>query len=315
MKKYNINFPEDIFMKNARKTVQFKQIDNSLRSAVSDIDVMFCGIVRNSAKNIERNIQRIKHSMSFFNNTVAFIYENNSTDGTKKIIKEYETDNFRILSEDIDDSNYTMEEEPDEVYRRCCKIASARNKYMEFVEENHKNFPVTVILDLDLIGGWSYEGLYTNVFHLLNNKLYHNIGGVTSYGVISSATIDWEKLRLEDANPSDYKMYDSFAFREYDWYKREVEEEKEFGLTRDRQVLYNDISRPEGNTKVLSNFGGLGIYKSDVIKDLRYKSQKYEDANSDSEHVPFHRSMYKEKGKALSINNRNIVSYSPHRYI
>ena len=101
MKKYNINFPEDIFMKNARKTVQFKQIDNSLRSAVSDIDVMFCGIVRNSAKNIERNIQRIKHSMSFFNNTVAFIYENNSTDGTKKIIKEYETDNFRILSEGI----------------------------------------------------------------------------------------------------------------------------------------------------------------------------------------------------------------------
>tara|TARA_B100000902_G_C27321949_1_gene925316 strand:- start:4340 stop:5287 length:948 start_codon:yes stop_codon:yes gene_type:complete len=315
MKKYNINFPEDIFTQNARKTVQFKQLDNGLRSAVANIDVMFCGIVRNSSQNLERNIQRIKNSMSFFNNTVAFIYENNSTDGTKEILKEYEGNDLRVLSEDIDDANYTMQEEPDEVYRRCSKIAAARNKYMEFVEDNHKNFPVTVILDLDLIGGWSYEGLYTNVFNLLNNKLYDNIGAVTSYGVISSAMQNWEKLRLEDSDPHDYKMYDSFAFREFDWYKREVQEEKEFGLTRERQALYNDISRPSGNTKVLSNFGGLGIYKSDVIKDLRYRSQKYEDANADSEHVPFHRSMYNKKGKAVSINNRNIVSYSPHRYV
>ena len=110
-------------------------------------------------------------------------------------------------------------------------------------------------------------------------------------------------------------MYDSFAFRPLEWFREEKESNKEKGLDKQTQSSYNSIKRPSGNAVVGSNFGGLGIYKSEKIRDLRYRSQQYDDdsVQSDSEHVPFHRDIF-NNGHKVSINNRLLVSYSPHRY-
>ena len=316
MKKYNISFPEEIFTANARKTHQWEALEaNLLRIAKEETDVLFCGIVRNGGKYLERNLQRLKHSASFFRESKMFIYENNSTDNTKDILKEYEQNNeynLEVLSEDIDDADYEMQ---DDAFNRCTKIANARNKYMDVVREDASKFPATVMVDLDLIGGWSYEGLYANVVHLLNNPLFGNITGVTSYGVITTVSNHWSKLDLESVSPQEYAMYDSFTFRSLDWFREEKEANKEKGLDKRTQATYNNIKRPLGNAIVGSNFGGLGIYKSTEIRDLRYRSQQYDDdsVQADVEHVPFHRDIF-NNGKKLSINNRLLVSYSPHRY-
>ena len=316
MKKYNVNFPEKIFTANARKTHQWDTLDANLRRiAKEETDVLFCGIVRNGGKYLERNLQRLKHSASFFRESKMFIYENNSTDNTKDILKEYEQINeynLEVLSEDIEGADYKTQ---DDTFNRCTKIANARNKYMDVVREDASKFSATVMVDLDLIGGWSYEGLYANVVHLLNNGVYSNITGVTSYGVITTGDHNWSKIDLESVSPKEYSMYDSFAFRPLEWFREEREANKEKGLDKRTQVSYNSISRPLGNAIVGSNFGGLGIYKSKNIRDLRYRSQQYDDDNvqSDSEHVPFHRDIF-NNGHKLSINNRLLVSYSPHRY-
>ena len=316
MKKYNVNFPEEIFTSNARKMHQWEHLDQNLRRiSKEETDVLFCGIVRNGDRYLERNLQRLKHSASFFREYKMFIYENNSTDNTKDILKEYEQINeynLEVLSEDIEDADYKIH---DDTFNRCTKIANARNKYMDVVKEDASKFPATVIVDLDLIGGWSYEGLYTNVVHLLNNALLNNFAGITAYGAITSNTPNWTKIDLESVPPKEYCMYDSFAFRPLEWFQNEKDSGEIKGLDKETQASYNNIKRPDGNSVVGSNFGGLGIYKSKYIRDLRYTSQQYDDdgEQSDSEHVPFHREIY-NNGKKLSINNRLLVSYSPHRY-
>ena len=317
MKKYNINFPEEIFTGNARKIHQWKHLEENIkRIAKEETDVLFCGIVRNGGKYLERNLQRLKHSASFFRDYKMFIYENNSTDNTKDILKEYEAIdeyNLEVLSEDIKDADYKTQ---DDTFNRCTKIANARNKYMDVVKEDASRFPATVIVDLDLIGGWSYEGMYANVVHLLNNGLFDTITGVTAYGMITSNTPNWMKRDLESVPQTEYYMYDSFAFRPLEWFQDEKESGEIKGLDKATQASYNSIKRPNGNAVIGSNFGGMGIYKSTKIRDLRYRSQQYEDPNmqSDSEHVPFHRDIF-NNGQKVTINNRLLVSYSPHRYV
>lgn len=312
MIEYNINFPEEIFTGNIRKDERFHLIQQHVMDACKKDKILFCGIARNAGDNIERNIQRIHKTGAYFNEYKVFIYENNSIDNTKEILKEYESDNFIVYSEDIEDANYSM---TDNQYNRCMRIADARNKYMDFVQANAEEYPIVAILDLDLIGGWSYEGFIESFSQLVNNNAYSKVAGMTSYGVIST-TGAWENIRLEEVSQRDYKMYDSFAFRPYGW----AMEEKDNGikdLNKIDQASFNDIERPVANDKVFSNFGGIALYQTKLIKDVRYSSRQPQESNNylvaDSEHVCFHREIF-NKGFNIRMCNRMLVSYSPHRY-
>lgn len=302
----NINFPEEIFTANARNQPLWEAACNFNLAKCGMMNIMFCGIARNCGDKLERNILRIHKTGSAFKDYKIFIYENNSTDNTKDILKQYQDNKLDYISEDINDADFENNSMCDH-YDRCLKMSKARNKYMElFVEPNYNEFPITCIIDLDLIGGWSYEGFYDATTFLFSSSKANNIAGLTAYGVITGI-YDWEEIKLEDVKQSDYKMYDSFAFRTLDW--------GDNPLTTPQQMQLNYVTRPSGVLKVLSNFGGLGIYKSKYIHNIRYSSKKYDHGIADCDQVCFHKDILAQTSKYIAMYNRLIVSYSPHRYV
>ena len=64
--------------------------------------VIFCGVVKNADANLKKNINLCINNGKNFEDYRVVIYENNSTDNTKHILKEYENDKIIIKCEDLD---------------------------------------------------------------------------------------------------------------------------------------------------------------------------------------------------------------------
>ena len=300
MKQYNTDFPDDIFNINQATEEDLERCKNT--------NIMFCGIAKDCGEHLERNIQRIQRTAKYFKDYKVFIYENNSTDETKDILREYESENFKIMLDDIEDPN-RQDMVCGNHYERCKRIAEARNKYMNFVSRNYENYEITAIIDLDIIGGWSYNGLLRSLSDLNDTQVC-----VSSYGAISviKSPLCFKK-KFESANDLKY-MYDSFAFRNYQHYMLEQKLGTPISIIKNIQATHNLIDRPKQNTVIMSNFNGLALYNSKSIKDLRYKT-RFNEELADSEHVCFHRDLLNTNDEYRIIMSSNmVVSYSPHRY-
>ena len=66
------------------------------------VKVIICGIVQNVEKKIIYNLENVKKLGKFFTDYRVVIYENNSTDNTKKILSNYLDDKINIIMENID---------------------------------------------------------------------------------------------------------------------------------------------------------------------------------------------------------------------
>ena len=73
----------------------------------SNLSIIICGIVRNAEKGLKNNIPIIKKVCSQFKDYRVVIYENDSIDKTKKILKDWKKDNperIHVLLNDTDKS-------------------------------------------------------------------------------------------------------------------------------------------------------------------------------------------------------------------
>ena len=293
-------FPDDLFdikdLELYQKTVSAGYI------VAKEKRILFCGICRNVGDHLERNILRIKFSASFFKDYHIFIYENDSNDNTKDILEKYNDEKLDFVSESRNDKNYQMlidgGHDPCH-YNRCKVLASCRNKYMDYIDK-HEDYDIVCVLDLDLWGGWSYNGLLHSVAVLYNRE---ENGAVTAYGVLSDP---YNRTDLEENDPRRYIMYDCFAFRPNGEYK---------AVKKVSTGRFNFINqRPGSNAAfVNSNFNGLALYKREAISGLKYHAKKWDEESVDCEHISLHHNI-KQKGWDIIFNPSLLVSYAHHKY-
>ena len=181
---------------------------------------------------------------------------------------------------------------------RCNILAKCRNQYINYL--NKLDYDITCIVDLDLKGGWSYDGFYESI-KLLNNSI--DIACVSSYGILS----EYNNIKtLEEQNQSQYLMYDSLAFRPFNFSRH---------LTYDIQAQFNFFKTYRGDEPMLvfSNFNGLALYKTKYLQNKQYNIRVYPNNPVDCDHVIMHEQIRELGGKIL-LNPNLIVSYSHHRY-
>jgi hypothetical protein len=79
--------------------------------------------------------------------------------------------------------------------------------------------------------------------------------------------------------------------------------------------MFNNItlSRGDDPIEVVSNFGGLAIYKTKAIKNKKYDAKIWEEASVDPDHVELHRQMSSDGWKII-LDPSMIVSYSHHKH-
>ena len=263
--------------------------------------IKFVGIARDAAPYIDRNIEICKYIGERFNGYDIYVYENDSIDNTVDILNKHNIVKFD--SEKRPDLGYIRDDSPDidpVHYKRCVKLAEARNKYMSL---DYSDYDYVCVIDWDIKGGWWIEGF----FHAMTALNYlPEAGAVGAYGILGEGT---GQTLLDQCQPSQRLMYDSFAYRA----KNAPEQ---FHIS---QVgSYNMIQTAIGQDpiEVHSNFGGITLYKREAFSGRTYLAKHWEPQNGDvdCDHVCLHRDM-RQDGYKIYMDPTFISSHSPHRYI
>ena len=297
----NTDFPETIIPFGGNMS-EYQYTIEQAKDIAQSKSIFFCGIVRNVAKNLERNILRFQRTTKIFNKSQLFLYENDSSDNTVDILKKYESDTISFISESRKDEDYILKvgtkEDPHHYYR-CQVLSECRNKYMDYIEENkiREKFDYICVVDFDIRGGWSYNGFLNSLYYL---DFLDDAACMSSYGIIADAQ---QKFKLEEVHHSNYLFYDTFAFRPID---------KDPKIHKLFTSFFNFISFKVGDPlqEVISNFNGLSIYKSKYFNH-RYQTNQWEEGFVDSEHIHFHQEIRKNGGK-IYLNPSMLVSYVDH---
>lgn len=298
----NTDFPENIFQIPSHKEALYKYKLNAGKDICNNKSIFFCGIVRDVDNTLESNILRLHRTGKLFKDYHIFIYENDSIDNTQQILIDYRSDNLTFLSENRQDKDYKINiSNGSDVWhnQRCKVLAQCRNKYLEYFRSLKKHFDYICVVDLDVFGGWSYDGILHGTYILEDNPLN---ACVSSYGVLSH----YHNYRnLEDYPVHDYIMYDSLAFRPLNLK----------GMVHMLRVpMFNRITFTRGDDpiNVTSNFGGMAIYKSEMLQNKSYDSV-HVNGSTDPDHVYINKQIVKD-GFNIVLDPSMIVSYSHHKY-
>lgn len=284
-------FPEAFYPCHPDLVRHYNYITVLGRQKASEQSIIICGICRDVINNLKFNIARIEKIGELFREYKVILYENDSKDGTKKLLKDWgeANKNVFIISEDLGTQKFTSVAS----FERASLLAECRNKYLNFMNERFDSDYV-MMLDVDISGGWSYEGICNTVGHIdwdvvgSNGLLY---GLVDEHGNI-----------VHSGDRAGRVFYDTYAFRRVSHPEPHSSEEI-------NQLVY---SRGEPFVKVSSCFGGMAIYKRDAVRDVVYRSEPPNKAAC--EHAYFHFDMAKLGFDKIYINPSQITLYSPVSY-
>jgi hypothetical protein len=250
---------------------------------MSQYSVVIAGCCRNVEKYIVKNLEIIDAIGTQFKNYQVIIYENDSIDKTRQLLVQNKKDNCDYIFEDNVD-----------IKSRTERIAHCRNKILEHINNNYGSLDYFLLLDLDDV--------------LASGKLVDTIKYCFLY-----KPEQWDAMF---ANCSD-KYYDIYALRMNGYLTtccwNDFNKLRILGVN--HTTAYNEcvnkyiINYPENKKlmKVISAFGGAGLYKLKSISDAKYNG--YEPSHLDNmicEHVPFNKELY-DKGCKLYINPKMLI--------
>ena len=221
------------------------------------VNVLFLGVVKNVEQTqIKNNITNIFYLCNKFNKSKLIIYENNSTDNTKNILKNISDDRFVFLSEDITYEDikkqskawaYTKITGSDHPCR-IEQISNARNKVInEINKKEYDDYDVVIWIDMDL-QNLNLGNLPQYVEEVKNNEKIVLTGNSEPY-------YDYYALRINQEIQNGYinRLLGPEIIGEPFWYY----------LSRNNIVFKERIN-------VLSAFNGVGIYNKKVFKKYNY---------------------------------------------
>jgi hypothetical protein len=273
-------FPEDAFPPAPELAAAYHQSCRRGYAAMGGMRVAITGLARNIGDVLPLTIARIERLASRFANYRVILYENDSTDATKPLLRRWASSNPRVM--------VTMEDchDPANPTTRCLaraeRMARYRERCQELVLEHCKDFDATIVLDLDVAGGWSEDG----VANSFGQQDWDFIG---SNGLI---------YRREGLHINALRQYDMWALRLDD----------ELAPIPTAQANRHVYHRGEPLVPVTSCFGGMGIYRMEAFRHGRYGAD-------DCEHAIFHRRLIAGGFSRLFLNPSQILVYGRrHRF-
>lgn len=236
---------------------------------------IIAGCARNVSAIWPLTEARIEKLGGFFEDYHVIIYTNDNDDDTLKQLDDFYNRNCKVdlISENLK-KQYHGSVISDE---RTVDMAYYRNQYLNLIKECSSDY--VIIADMDLEGGWCYEGIA--------NSIGHDLDVVGSNGLL-----------YRENNGQPQKLYfDAYAYRA-------LNHPAPHDQTPINLLQYN---RGELPIQVFSCFGGMAIYKRHCLKDwMEYKG-------NDCDHPTLHQQM-REAGFKIWLNPSQIILYSKHHY-
>ena len=232
----------------------------------SNLKTAVIGITKNNGDCISRGIKNMMKISELFKDSIVYIYENDSTDNTVNILADWKSNYEKKFY-------FSSEKRVKRYSYHTQNIAQARQKALNWVRTYYKDFDLLIIMDPDLF----YDINLTGIIDSLHNM--DKWDACFANGIYNMKGMTWDAfaMRTEDQNIpwKGNKNYFSNFHKKDNWGTGRIITEW---------------------TEVFSAFGGLGIYKSEILKNVNY------DTNSiDCEHVPFHNKIR----NVISVNKIN----------
>ena len=275
---FGTEFPEDAFPPRPELVTAYRQTCQRGYAAMAGMRVAITGLARNIGDLLPLTIARIERLAARFANYRVILYENDSTDTTKPLLLRWANANPRVI--------VTMENcaDPTNPTTRCLARAERMARYRErcqaLVLEHCGDFDATIVLDLDVAGGWSEDGV-ANSF------------GQRDWDFIGTNGLIFRREGLQIN-----------ALRQYDmWALRLDKQLTPIPTSRASRHIYH---RGEPLVPVTSCFGGMGIYRMEAFRQGRYGA-------ADCEHVIFHRHLLEHGFSRLFLNPSQILVYGRRR--
>ena len=235
---------------------------------------VIAGLARNVAHILPATILRIESLGRTFGDYDIVIYENDSTDHTRELLDAWKSINPRVhvLTEDLE----APVNRPVRCSSRARWMAYYRSCVRQYIVDKLAPANSVILIDTDLIGGWSPDG----IAHTFGHKDWDFVG---SNGMI------YKRLGVRSNHLA---HFDAWAYR------------VDAAMTEMATSDVNAILFERGSSMVplYSCFGGLGIYSYDAFSAGNY------DGN-DMEHVAFHQSMCDAGHDRIFLNPSQIVVY------
>lgn len=277
---YNAQFPEALFPAVTNQQQYAARVISGGVIAL-DSNAAIVGLTRNTADIIRFNLIRISYLSRFFKSLKCILFENDSNDGTPDIIKDYiarqDEMEFHLATMKMDKVRHAQ----DKSLARRQDMATYRNTYLDMIDRFKWDLDYLIVMDTDLVGGFSYEGIL------------NSIGFEKEWSLMGSNGI----LYRENNKKLERLYFDTWAFRHFnDW--SEV-----CGEQANRML----VDRGQEPIPIFSCFGGMAIYKYNHIKGLRYTDE-------DCDHVTLNRQLINQ-GRNLFLNPSQITIYNEHQYV
>jgi hypothetical protein len=251
---------------------QYKHYLNLGENIAKDSKIVTVALARDCDEHLSNSISRIQ-SLDCKESQI-FIFENDSKDTTKQILKELSDTHKNIQIQCINNNREYLKNRS---RSRTNALAEYRNICLEWVRDNCSDYDYVIVLDLDADLGFSVDGIYNSIgwFDSLNNA-----GGIGSYSLFLTHGRDG----------TTFAHYDSFAVRLNDWKPTSEYFDQNNSWFRHIHPLIG--SEP---FHLYSCFGGLAIYKTKAFLTGRYSGE------IGSEHVQFHKDLY-NNGYKMYLN-------------
>lgn len=233
--------------------------------------IVLGGIVRNIEANIITIIQFIAALQTAIPELEVCLYENNSTDSTKKLLDNIsEMFSFvTVIKEDYDE-DFFIRGFPGRTYdNRGCrihKIAFARNKLLEMIEsKNLTENDYVIMMDLDIKTIPDVKV----ISHIVHNFPRDEIDVLFANGIQGNV-----------------HYYDAYEFRSEQLpYGPEILGEA-FWSDSHTGKIQNKYEPDGGCIPVISAFGGIAIYKAEAIKGCSYSADVTEELHEYYTNLP-----------------------------
>ena len=261
-----------------------------MRCSLLPKTIVICILARNCETALRNNIPRVERLRKQFTSSDIIVFENDSIDDTKNILSDWAaiSDNIYIKSQNFDTITLTEKTKsnpnPGSAISRIEKMASYRNQCLNWIDHNQKSPDYVIVIDIDLLD-ISVEGILTS---------------------IEDAPSDWGGLFANGY--TDLKIFDKCVHSLYHDLYAYIDKMPSVKPYLTPAEMFKNSKRLTKLIKlnnylpVVSAFGGVGVYKYEAIKGLRYTVEANECILMEAvcEHVPF---------------NMNVVTRGYRNYI
>ena len=259
---------------------------------VSEKTIIICGILRNAEKGLHRNIPVVDRLCHHFKDFHIVIYENDSTDNTKEVLRVWSNTNpekIHVLLEDTvkKESVFSAKAVRKDPFVRTQKLGECRNRYLSYIEEQGWGADFLMVIDLD-------------VAHIDEKAI------LTSF----NSDVDWDAVAAfgYSLSPKFKRRYhDSFALTEYGDENNPQTHEKVVGLA----DKYGKLKPTDEWIRVYAAFCGIAIYKFEALKGFRYVTYPNDDpvVKCRCEHYSAGKYMAKRGYDKFYINPGMVLKY------